>query len=179
MKPTTMLKVLANLDLALASLIMAFLVLVTFAGVLMRYFFSAPLNWLEEVQLWSQVWIAFLGGGAAFRAGGHVVIEILVDLFPKKLQKITGCLIGFAAAIVLCYLFYQSLGYIHMFTRSGRSTSMLRIPYWLIYGIAPVSFVIMIASYFYAAAIGVKTEAKAVIDSAAEPNFFGEPGRRG
>jgi TRAP-type C4-dicarboxylate transport system permease small subunit len=163
-----MLKVLANLDWTLASLIMAFLVLVTFAGVLMRYFFSTPLNWLEEVQLWSQVWIAFLGGGAAFRTGGHVVIEMVVDLFPKKLQKITGWLIGLVVAVVLCYLFYQSLGYIHMFIRSGRSTSMLRIPYWLIYGVAPVSLVIMLASYFYAAAAGVKTEAKAAV-AFAEP----------
>ena len=166
MKPKTVLKVLADLDLNLAALIVAFLVLVTFAGVLMRYFFSMPLNWLEEVQLWSQVWIAFLGGGAAFRTGGHVVVEMVVDLFPKKLQKVTGCLIGGVVVIVLCYLFYQSLSYIHMFTRSGRATSMLRIPYWLIYGIAPVSLVIMLASYFYAAAVGVETGTKAAIASA-------------
>ena len=46
------------------------------------------------------------------------------------------------------YLFKQSIGFVSVFVKSGRSTSMLKIPYYLMYGIAPVSYGLMIISYF-------------------------------
>ena len=42
---------------------------------------------------------------------------------------------------------------------------MLKIPYWLIYGIAPVSFVDMIISYVWSVKTGVKSEAKEAASS--------------
>ena len=44
----------------------------------------------------------------------------------------------------------QSIGFIQVFVKSGRSTSMLKIPYSWVYGIAIVSYFDMIISYFYA-----------------------------
>ena len=41
---------------------------------------------------------------------------------------------------------------------------MLKIPYAVIYGIAPVSFVLMVISYFYALFKGVKSEAKEAVE---------------
>ena len=106
----------------------------------------------------------FAAGGAAFRTGNHVAIEMIVDLFPQKVQKIFDILISAVVVIVLLYLFKQSLGFIQIFLKSGRSTPMLDIPYSLIYGIAPVSFVWMIFNYFYALFTGVKSEAKEAIE---------------
>ena len=41
---------LANLDVIVASVILAILIILTFAGVIWRYVFHAPFTWLEEVQ---------------------------------------------------------------------------------------------------------------------------------
>lgn len=49
-----------------------------------------------------------------------------------------------------------------MFVKSGRSTSMLKIPYYLMYGIAPVSYGLMIISYFTSKYIKTKDEDVAV-----------------
>ena len=106
------------------------------------------------------VWIVFAAGGAAFRTGNHVAIEVIVDLLPAKLQKLMEVLLSIVVVAVLGYLFYQSLGFIQMFLKSGRSTSMIKIPYALIYGIAPLSYVLMVISYFYSIITGVKSEAK-------------------
>ncbi len=119
-----------------------------------------PFTWLEEVQLACMVWIVFAAGGAAFRTGNHVAIEVIVDLLPAKLQKLMEVLLSIVVVAVLGYLFYQSLGFIQMFLKSGRSTSMIKIPYALIYGIAPLSYVLMVISYFYSIITGVKSEAK-------------------
>ena len=152
--------VLWNLDTIVASIVLAILIVLTFAGVPFRYILGAPFTWLEEVQLACMVWIVFAAAGAAFRSGNQVAIEMIVDLMPKKVQKVVEVLISIVVLAVLGFLFYQSLGFIQVFLKSGRATPMLKIPYYLVYGIAPVSYVLMVISYFYAVIKGVKSEAK-------------------
>lgn len=142
------LKVIGNLDIAVAVIALVILVLLTSSGVVFRYILGKPFTWLEEVQLFCMVWIVFAAGGAAFRTGNHVAIEMVVDMFPQKIQKLMGFLIDIVVLLVIGYLFKQSVGFVSVFVKSRRSTSMLEIPYYLIYGIAPVSYVIMIVSYF-------------------------------
>ena len=152
--------VLANLDFIISSAALAILVVLTFLGVIWRYCLRAPFVWLEEVQLACMVWIVFLGAGAAFRTGNHVAIEMVADLLPEKLQKAVTVLVSAIVVIVIGYLFIQSIGYIQMFQRSGRTTNILDIPYTYIYGIAIISYIDMIVSYFYSVIKGVKSEAK-------------------
>ena len=128
--------ILMNLDIVVASVILAILIALTFLGVVWRYIFNAPFTWLEEVQTSCMVWIVFAGAGAAFRSGNHVAIEMIVDLMPKKMQKIMEILISVVVVAVIGYLFYQSIGFIQVFLKSGRSTSMLKIPFSVVYGIA-------------------------------------------
>ncbi len=154
---------LGNLDIVVASLVLVLLVVLTFMGVIWRRVFGQPFTWLEEVQLACMVWIVFAAGGAAFRTGNHVAIEMVVDMLPKKAQKICSILISAVVVVVLGYLVYQSMGFIQLFLRSGRSTSMLHIPYAIIYGIAPVSYAVMIISWFYAQIKEVKSEAKEAV----------------
>ncbi|GHS85720.1 hypothetical protein AGMMS49957_02420 [Synergistales bacterium] len=159
------LNIIFNLDIVVASISLVLLIILTFGGVIMRYLVGRPLTWLEEVQLACMVWIVFAAGGAAFRTGNHVAIEMVVDAMPKKAQKIMEYLIGVVVVLVIGYLFIQSIGFVKLFISSGRSTSMLNIPYALIYGVAPVSYIIMIISYFYACIHGVKSEVKVAMEN--------------
>ena len=158
-----LLAIIGNLDIAVASLTLLALILLTCHGVIMRDVVGHPLTWLEEVQIACMVWIVFGAGGAAFRTGSHIAIEMVVELFPKKIQKVFEVLISIVVVAVIGYLFYQSIGFINMFVKSGRSTSMLKIPFSVIYGIAPVSYVLMIISYFYSLMVGTKSEVKEAI----------------
>ena len=156
---------LGNLDVWVASAVLVILVVLTFAGVIWRRAFGNPFTWLEEVHLACIVWIVFAAGGAAFRYGNHVAIEMIVDMLPKKVQKACEILISVVVVAVIAYLFWQSICFIGIFAKSGRSTPMLHIPYMAIYGIAPVSYIVMIVSWFYALIKGVKSEAKEAIEN--------------
>lgn len=157
--------ILCNLDLVLASIVLAVLIILTFAGVFYRYVLMAPFTWLEEVQMACMVWIVFAAAGPAFRVGGHVAIEMIVDMMPKPLQKIMDVFISLVIVVVLGYLFDKTLGFINIFLESGRATSMLKIPYWLIYGIAIPALIDMLVSYFYSLYTGVKSEVKEAASS--------------
>lgn len=165
MKNNNNLSKLINLDVLVASVVLAILILLTFLGVVWRRAFGAPFTWLEEVQLACMVWIVFASAGAAFRYGNHVAIEMIVDLMPEKIQKVFTIFISAVVVAVISYLFIQSIGFIQLFLSSGRTTPMLKIPYALIYGIAPVSYILMIFNYFYALIKGVKSEAKEAVES--------------
>ena len=140
---------LVNIDFFIAGIMLLLLVAFTVYGVIMRYVVNSPIAWAEEVQLACMVWIVFSGAGATFRKGGHVSIEMLVDTLPKSIQKIVEVLITATVVVTLGYLMYQSVAYVQFFMNNGRSTSILRIPYWMIYAIAPVSILSMIANYLY------------------------------
>jgi TRAP-type C4-dicarboxylate transport system permease small subunit len=163
-KDNKILSILCNLDIVVAGVVLVILIVLTTAGVIFRYILGSPFTWLEEVQLACMVWIVFAAGGAAFRSGNHVAIEMVVDMLPKKAQKVVSVLISVVVVLTLGYLLVESFGFLSIFVRSGRSTPMLHIPYLYIYGIAPVSFVVMIVSYFYSIIKGVKSEAKEALE---------------
>ena len=149
-KDNKILKVLGNLDGYLAAVMLAVLIITTFAGVIFRYILNKPFTWLEEVQLLCLVWSVFLCCGLAFRTGGHVAIEIIVDALSPKVQKIIGYIIDVIFTVLSIFLVWTSIGYVNSFIKNGRCTPMLRIPYALIYGIVPIAIVWSIACYFYA-----------------------------
>ena len=68
---------------------------------------------------------------------------------PESVQKIISYVIDVVVFLVIAYLLYNSFGFIQMFVKNGRSSSMLKIPMTVQYGIAPVSYALMIISYFY------------------------------
>ena len=148
MKKKTWLKILCNLDLFIASVAMIVLTLVTAAGVFMRYIVKNPILWQEEVQAFCQIWMIFLGASVAFRAGSIVAIEMIVESLPEKAQRIVGYVVDLIVLFVLAFLMVKSQGYItQVFGRSGRPTPILRIPYTLIYGIAPYGCGLMMLFY--------------------------------
>ena len=148
MKRNSWLKILCNLDLFIASIAMVVLTLVTAAGVVMRYVVKSPILWQEEVQAFCQVWMIFLGASVAFRAGSIVAIEMVVESLPEKAQRIVGYIVDMIVLFVLSFLMVKSHAYIQqVFGQSGRPTPILRIPYTLIYGVAPYGCALMMISY--------------------------------
>ena len=51
MQKNKALKVLGNLDMVFAGVLMVGLIVLTFVGVIRRYFLRDPITWMEEVQM--------------------------------------------------------------------------------------------------------------------------------
>jgi TRAP-type C4-dicarboxylate transport system permease small subunit len=141
--------VLTKIELLFAELILVALILVTTIGTLTRYFLSMPFTWIEEFQLACMVWIVFLASCAAFHEKAHVAIEMVVDLFPEGVKRVINVLIGIAVVVILAFVIKTSMAYLDVFVRSGRTTPILKLPYTMVYGIAPVTCVLMVLEYFH------------------------------
>ena len=136
-------EVLKNLDLVVASLALVALIALTFVGAFARHVFNAPFAWQEEVQMMLIVWVTFLGGRYAFVTGSHCAIDVVVDLFPKKVQRYFDLVIMAIVVTVLSYTGWQAFKYIMQMYNTNRVTNMLHIPYALIYAPGVIACVTM------------------------------------
>lgn len=134
---------LRNPDLLLACLALAVLIAVTVGGVAARYLVNQPFGWMEEVQLWTLVWVAFFGASALARHSGHIAVDAFIGIFPKFLQRLAYGISRIVTIVVLCFFGYYALRHVMQMHTSGRATNILEVPYSLIYAAVPVSCLLM------------------------------------
>jgi len=63
----------------------------------------------DEVPGLLLVWIAFLGAYLAYRRGGHISFDMVLESLPDKLQRIMIVIIDATIMVFLCILFFQSV----------------------------------------------------------------------
>lgn len=139
-----------NIDFLISGLCLVGLVTLTILGVVMRYAVNSPLTWLEEVQMLLIIWLSFFGGSAAFRLQNHVAIEILVDLLPKKLQKVIEVFIVLIVSAVLLFLVIRGYDFVARLAGARRLSNVLRIPYALVYSAVPIGGALMLINFWVA-----------------------------
>jgi TRAP-type C4-dicarboxylate transport system permease small subunit len=71
----------------LAGLLLIASVLLNFANVLGRYFFSDSIYWAEEIMLYLMVGCVFLGNGVVSWSGRQLRMDVIVGMMPLQVQK--------------------------------------------------------------------------------------------
>jgi TRAP-type C4-dicarboxylate transport system permease small subunit len=84
------------------------IVFVLFAGVVLRYAFSSPLFWSEEISVLAMIWMTFLAGAILVREDRNVIITVFADLFSKKIQGRIKIFADFLVLIILVVMLYLS-----------------------------------------------------------------------
>ncbi len=133
-KDITLKKVLANLDAVVTGITLTVCVVMANVNVLFRYFLNYPLRWGEEFITSLFVWTVFIGSAYAHRTKSHMSVDILVKMFPEKLQKTISLLIQILELLILIMLTVISAQFCYhlVYNRQGKlfivETEMLRIP---------------------------------------------------
>jgi len=60
------------------------IVCAVFIGVITRYVFNNPVAWTEEVAIYLQVWLTFMGAPLGFLCASHIGITFLPDALNAK-----------------------------------------------------------------------------------------------
>lgn len=108
------------------------IVLLVFTGVLSRYIFHYSIAWSEELSRFMFLWGALLGAASACKTGQHGGIPLLVDKFPRGLQRITEVFVGICMLVFLGYLAWQAWGTTQRALMSGQTSMTTGIPVWVI-----------------------------------------------
>jgi TRAP-type transport system small permease protein len=95
-------------------------------GVLFRYGVRHPLIWTEDVSNFCFLWAVFLGAAAAAKRHEHIVVDTIVVLLPKPVQRAAALLTGLLVAAMLGTI--AVLGVQYTLTQRGVTTEALEIP---------------------------------------------------
>ncbi|MEW5920926.1 MAG: TRAP transporter small permease subunit [Bacillota bacterium] len=122
--------------------------LVTIA-VVSRYFFLKPMAWSIELIEYSLLYVTFLGGAWLLRDDGHVKIDILVQRFPYRLQKVFMFLPDIVGLVVSSVLLYSGFKITLESYYDGTAVyKMLQVPRYLILGVIPFGSFLLFIQFF-------------------------------
>ena len=76
---------------ALTAAALAFMVVLVFGNVVLRYGFNSGITVSEEVSRWLFVWMTFLGAVVALKEHGHLGSDMLVARLPRTGKRV--CLV--------------------------------------------------------------------------------------
>jgi TRAP-type transport system small permease protein len=100
-------------------LLFAVMILSVGGQVIMRYVFSSPLSWSEELARYSMVWMAMLASALAARLGQHIALMGALPL-PGRLKIVVHTAATIITCAILGILFYHSYD---LMMRAARQTT--------------------------------------------------------
>lgn len=121
--------------------------LLLFLNVIMRYIFLYPIYWAEELSRYLMVWMIFVGASQVTIKGGHVAVDIVPRLLPKKINMILGLLVNLVCilfSIVLAYFAYKQMIRVKI---AGQISPAMELPMWIAYLAIPFGTVLMLIRY--------------------------------
>jgi len=113
-----------RLILAVASILVAATVALSFAQVILRYVFNNPQSWAEEVGRYLFVWITFLGSAVAFSRDTHIKVDAVAALFGPTGLRISDVLRRLVELVAVCVLLYSGI----IVAWRNRSSSFYTLP---------------------------------------------------
>lgn len=80
-------------------LLLNFIIVIVFAGVIARYVFNSSFSWTEELASWTFVWLIFAGMAAGHRGGRHIASGLFAPKAPVAaavIRFLIGLIVGYA-----------------------------------------------------------------------------------
>ena len=125
--------------------IMALMVLNVLWQVFSRYILGSPSPFTEELARYLMIWIGLLGAAYASGKKMHVAIDILPSKAKPGTQNVLKKLVAFSIIVfALIALVAGGIRLVYISYLLGQSSPALQIPLALVYGIIPVSGLLIV-----------------------------------
>jgi C4-dicarboxylate transporter DctQ subunit len=116
-------------------------------GVIMRYVFSMPLYWVDEISTYLAVWGAILGWSVAERDRRHIRVTLLFDRLPPRAQRWAALVASALSALFCLLLAYMGWVLEMRYVTSGQLTLNTQSPLWVVYSVVPVAALMLGGRY--------------------------------
>ena len=133
---------LSKLAKRVVAVLLVIMLTIVIVQVALRYGFSSPISWAEEVSKTLMVWAAFLVAPIAYREGTNVSIELFADALPSLARRISEIVITLLVLWIVCVFLIESVPLVER--GMSVSAASLPVPKGVFYAILPVSFLWLI-----------------------------------
>jgi TRAP-type C4-dicarboxylate transport system permease small subunit len=105
---------------------MSSIIIVLSINVFLRYVFSHPFSWAEEVTVLLLIWVTFLAAAILQKRDEHVSITYIFDILPARVKRIILVFGNLCACVVLTVFLLSSINL--MKVQAKTFTPALRLP---------------------------------------------------
>jgi TRAP-type C4-dicarboxylate transport system permease small subunit len=125
----------------MAAILLGAMTILVFLQVLFRYVLNHPLDWSEELSSFAFVWMALLGASIGLKRNEHPRLDLVINLFPKKIQNVVMGIYNLGILFLLLVLcIYGGKLTISM---KAQLTAALEYSVSFVYAVLPISAAIM------------------------------------
>lgn len=126
------------------------MVIVEVYAVIRRYLLHNPLLWCEEVLMVLILWCVFFGASIAFRDHAHVAVDMIFEMFPKKVQMVLDALIWAFVTYCIVWIGKVQVDRAINLYRKAQTTVVLNFPKYITYGVVAFACLLMLISHIIA-----------------------------
>lgn len=123
----------------------------TILNVVCRSVFNFSLAFTEEVSQFCIIVVCFVGLSYAASKGRHIRMTAIYDQLSPKWQKVFMVVITTSTAVIMFALSWYAVGYVATVYELGGIYPALRVPFYVVYAIAPVGLFLSGIQYGLAA----------------------------
>jgi TRAP-type C4-dicarboxylate transport system permease small subunit len=132
-------RVIAAAETTLLVVLLGVMIVLDFAQVILRNFFSSGFIWADTFLRQTVLWVAFLGASLAVQERKHINIDVLTRFLPDRAKRIARIITDLFAAVV-CFSFLRaSLTFVSS-EMTYTTILLLNIPAWCFELIIPVGY---------------------------------------
>jgi TRAP-type C4-dicarboxylate transport system permease small subunit len=125
--------------------------LITF-DVLMRFFLDRPQLFVDELASFLQVFVVFAGLAYTFQIGGHVRVDLVTSILPRRARarlRVLTLVLGVIFLLVAMWVTAQSALVAY---RYGRVSAVMLYPLWIPMALIPLGLGLMAVTMIVALA---------------------------
>jgi C4-dicarboxylate transporter DctQ subunit len=122
---------------------LAFMTILTFIQVILRYVFGTGLVWSLEATTYAFAWLVLIGMSYCVRERAHIAVDLVVDRLPPATRRIVALLaIGLCIAYCL-FMIYSGGVFVDRLMTLGNNARDIPLPRWLLTSILPLGFALL------------------------------------
>ena len=123
--------------------LLAFMTLLTFVQVVLRYVFNTGFVWSLEATTYAFAALVLIGMSYGVRTGTHIAVDLFTHRMPERMQRIVGLL---AVAVCVGYallMLYGSSDFVGRLYVLGNMARDVAAPKWLMTAVMPLGFALL------------------------------------
>jgi C4-dicarboxylate transporter, DctQ subunit len=135
--------VLDHLEEGFMAVALAFMTIITFVQVCLRYLFGTGFVWSLEATTYTFAWLVLVGMAYGVRTGTHIVVDALTNKLPPPAQRAVG-VVALALCLTYCALMlYASTVFVDRLATLGNDARDIPLPRWLLTVIMPIAYALL------------------------------------
>lgn len=131
---------LAAFEKGLLTLFTGALALILMSQVGLRYVFSRPLFWAEEISVQLLVFITLIGLSLLLKEKRMIAIDFIVASLPDTYRKVISIFLQFLGLVVVLLFAYQGTLWIMRPEVRLELSPTTQLPVWINYAVFPLAF---------------------------------------